>query len=99
MEIGVVVGIIGAAVSVSTFIIGRMTASKSSGREDGQMLSDMGYIKSGIDTLRGEIKDFREILDKVRIEQAAQARDIKSAYERIEKLEKRMAHYHEGGNG
>ncbi len=97
MELGIIISVCGLALSAATFFIGRVSAGKSSGRETGQVLSDMGYIKRGMDDLRDDIKDFREIVEKVRIEQAAQAQDLKSALRRIEALEKRMSHYHEGG--
>ena len=97
MEIGVIISLAGLTLSAATFFIGRMTATNKSGREDGQMRSDMGYIKSGVDGMRNDIKEFREALENVRIEQAAQGRDIESAFRRIKALEERMSHYHEGG--
>ncbi len=97
MELGIIISVCGLALSAATFFVGRITAGKSSGKENGQMLSDMGYVKRGVDDLRDDIKDFREIIEKVRIEQAAQAQDLKSALRRIEALEKRVSHYHEGG--
>lgn len=97
MEIGIIISIAGLALSAATFFIGRVSAGKNTGRETGQVLSDVGYVKRGVDDLREDIKDFREIVENVRITQASQARDIKSAFERIEALERRMSHYHDGG--
>ena len=97
MELGMITGLIGVGLSIATFVIGRITAGKTSGKENGQMLSDIGYIKSSVDNLRAEVKEMNKNLSEIRIEQAAQARDIKTLYSRVESLEKRIAHYHEGG--
>lgn len=97
MEIGLIVSLCGLALSAATFFIGRITAGKTSGKENGQMLSDIGYIKSSVDSLRADVKELNKNLSEIRIEQAAQARDIKTLYSRVETLEKRIAHYHEGG--
>lgn len=97
MELGIIISVCGLALSAATFFVGRVTAGKTSGKQDGQILSDIGYIKSGVDTLRADFKDQSKNIAEIRIEQAKHARDIKSAYERIEALERRMSHYHEGG--
>ena len=95
MEIGVIISVCGLALSAATFFIGRITAGKASGKENGQLLSDLGYIKSSVDSLRTDVKELNKNHSDIRIEQAAQARDIKTLYSRIEKVEERITHYHE----
>jgi peptidoglycan hydrolase CwlO-like protein len=95
IEIGTIIAAVGLAISVATFFIGRVTAGKSSGKENGQLLSDLGYIKSSVDSLRTDVKELNKNHGDIRIEQAAQARDIKTLYSRVEKVEERIAHYHE----
>lgn len=95
MELGVIISICGLALSAATFFIGRITAGKASGKENGQLLSDLGYIKSSVDSLRTDVKELNKNHSDIRIEQAAQARDIKTLYSRIEKVEERITHYHE----
>lgn len=95
MEIGIVISVCGLALSAATFFIGRITAGKASGKENGQLLSDLGYIKSSVDSLRTDVKELNKNHSDIRIEQAAQARDIKTLYSRIEKVEERITHYHE----
>lgn len=96
MEIGVIISICGLALSAATFFIGRISAGKTSGKENGQILSDIGYIKSSVDTLRADVKELNKNHSEIRITQAEQSRDIKTLYSRVESLEKRVAHYHEG---
>ena len=95
MEIGIVISVCGLALSAATFFIGRITAGKASGKENGQLLSDLGYIKSSVDSLRTDVQELNKNHSDIRIEQAAQARDIKTLYSRIEKVEERITHYHE----
>ncbi len=95
MEIGLIVSLCGLALSAGTFFIGRITAGKTSGKENGQMLSDIGYIKSSVDSLRADVKELNKNHSEIRAVQAAQERDIKTLYSRVETLEKRVAHYHE----
>lgn len=97
MEIGVITGLIGVGLSIATFVVGRITAGKASGKENGQILSDIGYIKSSVDSLRADVKELNKNLSEIRAVQAAQERDIKTLYSRIESLERRVSHYHEGG--
>lgn len=97
MEIGIIISLCGLALSAATFFIGRITAGKTSGKESGQLLSDLGYIKSSVDNLRTDVKELSKNHSDIRIEQAAQARDVKTLYSRVEALEKRVNHYHEGG--
>ena len=95
MEFGIIISVCGLALSAATFFIGRITAGKASGKENGQLLSDLGYIKSSVDSLRTDVKELNKNHSDIRIEQAAQARDIKTLYSRIEKVEERITHYHE----
>ena len=59
VEITVLIAVIGCALSVGTFFVGRMTAAKNDGRENGQVLTELGYIKKGIDGLEKDIKEIK----------------------------------------
>lgn len=56
MELTAVVAVCGCAVSVASFFFGRMTSAKNSGQEYGVMLTDIGYIKSGIDDMKKKME-------------------------------------------
>lgn len=54
IEISALIGAVGLLISVATFFIGRTTAARANGTEDGEMKSDIKYIKASID--KQEIK-------------------------------------------
>ena len=97
IEIGTIIAATGLAISIATFFIGRVTAGKTSGKENGQILSDIGYIKSSVDSLRADVKELNRNHSEIRATQAAQERDIKTLFCRVEEIERRVSHYHEGG--
>lgn len=82
------ISIIGLALSITTFLIGRASANKAEGEKNGYLASDIGYIKAGIDDLKTEIRTLKiEIADLserlVRVEE-----QVKNHQNRIEILEK-----------
>ncbi|MBR5312210.1 MAG: hypothetical protein IKU40_04935 [Clostridia bacterium] len=85
IDVSVLIAVIGCALSVGTFFIGRTTAAKSSGQEYGVMLTDIGYIKSGVDDMKKKMdqSDKRYIEIEKRV----------TALEEIAKI------YHTGGKG
>jgi len=83
MEATVLIAVAGLAVSVGTFFIGRTTAAKNTGKEYGVMLTEIGYIKSGVDDMKRKM----EQSDK-------RYTDLTS---RVTALEEKMAIYHHGG--
>lgn len=56
MGLEAVIAFCGLAVSVATFFIGRMTSAKNSGQEYGVMLTEIGYIKSGVDDMKKKME-------------------------------------------
>lgn len=85
IDIAVLISIIGVLLSVATFLVGRMTAAKTSGQEYGVMLTEIGYIKSGVDDMKKKM----EQSDKRYIDLA----------ERVTAIEEAMKIYHNGGHG
>lgn len=83
MELTVVIAVAGLAVSVGTFFIGRTTAAKNTGKEYGVMLTEIGYIKSGVDDM------------KRKMEQSDERYTLLAS--RVQSLEEKMNMYHHGG--
>lgn len=83
VDIAVLIAVGGFALSVGTFFVGRMTAAKTSGQEYGVMLTEIGYIKSGVDDMKKKM----EQSDKRYIDLA----------ERVTALEEMVKIYHNGG--
>lgn len=84
VEVGILLSLFGCALSAATFFIGRQSAAKNSGKEYGVMLTEIGYIKSGVDDMKHKM----EQSDKHYIDHE----------KRIKSLEDRMEIYHHGGN-
>ena len=70
IEISALIGAAGLAISVATFFIGRTTVAHSNGAEDGEMKSDIKYIKTSIDKqeikLDGIVSNYEDV--KVELE-------------------------------
>lgn len=83
VDIAVLIAVLGFALSVGTFFIGRITAAKTSGQEYGVMLTEIGYIKSGVDDMKKKM----EQSDKRYIEME----------KRLSKVEEVVRIYHKEG--
>jgi peptidoglycan hydrolase CwlO-like protein len=59
IDMSALIAVVGCVLSIGTFFVGRMTAAKTSGRETGQVLTELGYIKKGIDGLERDIKEIK----------------------------------------
>lgn len=79
----VFIGAVGLLLSIVTFIVGRMTAAKNSGQEYGVMLTEIGYIKSGVDDMKKKMEQ-------------SERRYIELA-ERVTKIEETVRIYHREG--
>lgn len=99
IDLTVFMSVLSVVLAVVTFFIGRFTATRKQGQESGQLMSDIGYIKRGMDDLKAEIKEERNHTEEMKLLIAEHGRDIKSAFERIRRLEEQVARYYEhGGN-
>lgn len=86
MNTELAISIAGLCFTVAAFIIGRMTAAKNSGQEYGVMLTEIGYIKSGVDDMKKKMEQ-------------SERRYIELA-ERVTKIEEVVRIYHlEGEHG
>ena len=72
--------IIGFALSVGTFFIGRTTASKADGTQEGQILTELGYIKSGVDDMKRKMESMEK--------------SYHTLEDRVARLEERVNSYH-----
>lgn len=84
IEIATLIGVCGFGLSVATFFVGRTTAAKSSGQQNGQVLTELGYIKKGIDGLEHKMEQMEKQYTKLDV--------------RVSRLEEAVKIYHEGGN-
>lgn len=83
VDITVLIAVLGFALSVGTFFVGRLTAAKASGQQTGQVLTELGYIKKGIDGLERDIKEIKDQYANLDI--------------RVTRIEEAMRIYHKEG--
>ena len=86
--IGTVTGISGTVCALIVAFRNKKKDDKSEGKEDGVILTELGYIKSGIDDIKQKQKEQeKQNLDFVKHLTAVEE-SAKQAHKRIDKLEK-----------
>ena len=85
---GMVVGVIGAVVALMTLTRNKTSADKSEAKEDGIVLTEIGYIKAGVDDLKKDNRDMRAEVQAIHDKVARTDESCKQAHKRIDKLEK-----------
>lgn len=88
MDTNLLIALIGCVVAVVTFFVGRQTSANNTGREWGELKSDLKHIKDDVkeikDTVSASVEGLRkEIAD----ERKARKESLEKVYARIEKLE------------
>jgi len=83
----VVASIIGCVVALATFFWGRQSASKQDGQETGQILTELGYLKSNTDDIKRRLdkQDDRYIETATRL--TAVEASAKQAHKSIDAIE------------
>ena len=91
IDITILIAVLGFALSVGTFFVGRMTAAKSDGISDGETKANIRYIKESVDK-------HDKKLDRVAENYESMKREIVELRGRLEKLEQRVDMLHGGEN-
>ena len=89
IDITVLIGVLGFAMSVGTFFVGRTTAAKSSGQADGEMQANVRHIKDTVDKQDKKLNDIAENYIDLKDE-------IAKLKERLHVLEDRVKMLHGG---
>lgn len=87
--------LIGAAIGIATFSRNKTKDDQAEGRQSGQMLTELGYIKSGIDDIKTEQREQRHINTETATKLAAVEASAKQAHKRIDRIEGRDYPTHE----
>lgn len=82
VDLTVVIGLLGCAVSVGSFFFGRTTAAEKAGKNEGEILTEIRNINCGIDEIKVRFNAIEEQQGKQR--------------DRITRLETQMNIYHGG---
>lgn len=89
VSIALLCTIIGGVIGVLTFSRNKTKDDKSEGRQNGQMLTELGYIKSGIDDIKTEQREQRKINTEHATKLAAVEASAKQAHLRLDRIEGR----------
>ena len=68
IDVSILIGVLGFALSVGTFFIGRVTAAKTDGFADGELKSDVRHIKNAVDKQGGKLDQVVENYEEIKIE-------------------------------
>ena len=88
--IGIVVGITGAVFGLVTFFRNKRTDDEEDGKKDGIVLTELGYIKSGVDDIKRKQEKQDERNEAFATELVAVKESAKQAHKRIDTLEGRV---------
>lgn len=84
--ISATVGIIGVIFGIVSFLRNKKQDDNTEGRESGTVLSDLGYIKAGVDEIKAEQKDQRKTNIEFITRLTAVEESTKQAHKRIDEL-------------
>lgn len=84
--ISATVGIIGVIFGLVSFLRNKRQDDNTEGRESGTVLSDLGYIKAGVDEIKAEQKDQRKTNIEFITRLTAVEESTKQAHKRIDEL-------------
>ena len=88
---GMVVGLIGVICSIVAVSRNRSADDRNEGKEDGVVLTELGYIKAGVDDLKRDNREIRVDLKNLDERITRNEESTKQAHKRIDALSK----YHE----
>ncbi len=89
--IGLICTVLGVVISWLGFSRSKQKDDQREGKHDGVMLTEIGYIKSGIDDIKAEQREQRKINMEVTERLVAVEASAKQAHRRIDALEERGA--------
>ena len=87
VEIGLLVAIIGAAVSIAAFFVGRRTAHRDEGREAGLAAAKLDYAEAGVNEARHRLEECERKVAAHQSYLMAAAKDMVYVQNRLDKLE------------
>lgn len=93
--VGILCTILGIVISYAVLSRNKSKDDKSDGRQDGVVLTELGYIKANTDEIKSEQKEQRKINTELYTELAAVKASAKQAHKRLDRMEGREEHTHE----
>lgn len=97
---GWVIGILGTltaiVVGISNLSRNKVKDSEESGHQSGQVMSELGYVKSGIDDIKNEMRDQRQTNMQFMERLSAVESSAKQAHHRIDQNSNRIDQIQQG---
>lgn len=94
--IGIAGAILGGVLAYVAFLRNSKKDSEADGKQSGTILTELGYIKGGIDDLKSENREQRKTNTEFISRLTAVESSAKQAHKRIDRLEGREHDSHEG---
>ena len=95
ISIALLCTLVGAAIGIATFARNKSKDERSEGQQSGQILTELGYVKSGIDDIKTEQREQRRINTETATKLAAVEASAKQAHLRLDRIEGREYPTHE----
>ena len=89
ISIGILCTLVGLIISYAVFSRNKAKDDKGEGQQIGQVISDVGYIKSGIDDIKSEQQEQRKINTELFTRIATVEASAKQAHKRLDHMEGR----------
>lgn len=86
--VGMVVGVGGMIIAASTLRRNKTIDDVKEGKEDGMVLTELGYIKAGVDDLKRDGRDMRAEVQTLHDKMTRTEESCKQAHKRIDALQK-----------
>lgn len=85
--VNIIIALIGIILSIAAFVYGRTSASHADGKQDGTILSELGYLKSNTDDIKRRL-DKQDERDRDYITRlTAVEASAKQAHKRLDQME------------
>ena len=89
ISVGLACTLVGLLISYAAFSRNKAKDNRSDGQQMGQVTSDVGYIKSGIDDIKAEQREQRKINTELYTRVAAVEASARQAHKRLDHWEGR----------
>lgn len=84
--VNIIIALIGVILTIAAFVYGRQSASHADGKQDGTILSELGYLKSNTDDIKRRL-DKQDERDRDYISRLTCVEEsAKSAHKRIDQM-------------
>ena len=87
ISIGILCTLVGLIISYAVFSRNKAKDDKGEGQQIGQVISDVGYIKSGIDDIKSEQREQRKINTELFTRIATVEASAEQAHKRLDHME------------